>query len=417
MGNQKIVPAPARTSSKPANLKPASGIKFNVQTMRGAILSYVMMAVLTRNLALAQDNSSLNKNADNLDAMEKCFGPDLRPFNGDTDNPLNLYHTHSKDNAEGLIGRGYSLKHKGFYFDSTPLNYNVAHHHYGRLSIYKEANPKEFREACNMEDSNGRTPFLLSAALASPGTVQRELLTAYSAVQPDNEGVTPLMLASAGFMNAETLRELLKKIGPAEIESQLAKKDKSNRGIPEYRRMTTDEIIARLKALEVDGSKASNNCFNAFGFDDKNGAIIVYDNEMIDRFQNLGFDMGEITYRGGGYIAVKATKANMPLIVKLASDVSGEFYHLRKEMNKYYPDTDKAELRKKWQNHKDAALRLQKQLSPNSLSYAIQKNQQGNARIVKEYLESAKQQKGNSDGNVRYIGRTELSYSGGARSK
>jgi hypothetical protein len=280
------------------------------------------------------------------------------------------------------------LKDNGI-FNNTVWHYLAVNSDYRAFSkMYRSLTHEEKKIVATAIDINGRTPLHLSISVVAPGRFLRALMTPENVVMADEYGVTPLMLANAGFMNEVSTRHLVHLIGPKRLAQALAAKDFKGRTASEYGQLSDQEIREYLEDFVVDPDKAMNACFNAF--ESEKRKICVTSEKTRDLLTQY-YDLG-ITHQCAKPVeCVRTTKANLKTFIQMNNSPSKPYQEMKqsliKNIEKKYPPFSSTI----WDNDymKDAD-GLLGHLSEQSLLDAIKESRIKNQKEVKAMVKEHK---------------------------
>ncbi|HET6978356.1 MAG TPA: ankyrin repeat domain-containing protein [Pyrinomonadaceae bacterium] len=231
----------------------------------------------------------------NVDIIDKLLagGVDVNAFNSFRGRILNraivhVPHSLSLETIKALIKAGADVN-PADAFGTTPLMMAAAQNQFELVEVLLSAGAKR---SLNARDTIGRSAFILAAGGYKDSTlpiVKVLLENGANAIEADDAGETPLMLAARGASN-ETIQILLK------LGASIDAKDKQGQTVlmyatrdsytPERNAAQTVKLLlaAGAKVNEIDGYRRSALIYSAYG-----SADLEVINLLIENGANVNF--------------------------------------------------------------------------------------------------------------------------------
>lgn len=288
---------------------------------------------------------------------------------------------------------------------NTPINAHLANHRYRLVSFLFKKFPEKNTQMLTTKDGNGCTPLLLALKLGAPSGILRTLISQDSALIADNEGITPLMLASRG-VDPKVTQMLLKAIGTDFIQDELQRQDSRGRTVADWGKMDLFAIYDEFMKVEVDPQKSANSCFNTLHFPFPFGSQGkgMFNNNDVDEVKEAGFQIGPMVAQGIRYASFLATKHNVDKLLEISSDKGPSANRIREVLAKFFwPEvSDQTKINKYWKEIRKEMGQLKNQISSHRLLHVYGWNQNENRRIINEFANSASEQR-----SLRQASRTQ----------
>lgn len=196
---------------------------------------------------LVLSKTSVSKVGD--DCIGVIDGRNQRPYQ---DHLMYLAQT-PEDVKDAKKHQGHILD-KFSEFNNTIFHFEIMNHYYTRVrKIFPALTEEEQTVSCLAQDKNGRTPLFLSMAISAPADIQDLFMNKESVLVVDNEGVSPLNLASMGLTSLDMTKKILSLMDDKDLIGAWEVISASDP-------LSSKQIAAHFERYEINPKKASNHC-------------------------------------------------------------------------------------------------------------------------------------------------------------